>query len=140
MAAAPCPVPQASSSAVSHSHGLYPQDWGYYANLSPAAYAFQVRYYFTASYRDALQPRRVQYLSRRLSVVSQNGVLGKRRMKRRSPRVGRDVNLYVEGAQEHMRQRSTPNARLSEFCSAGSRDCVFSVYRTFAALTTSTST
>ena len=28
--------------------------------------------------------------------------------KRRSPRVGRDVNLYVEGAHERTRQRSTP--------------------------------
>jgi hypothetical protein len=28
--------------------------------------------------------------------------------KRRSPRVGRDDNLYVEGAHERTRQRSTP--------------------------------
>ena len=32
----------------------------------------------------------------------------------RSPRVGRDVNLYVEGAHERTRQRSTPN------CASGS--------------------
>jgi hypothetical protein len=36
--------------------------------------------------------------------VPGHSILGKRR----SPRVGRDDNLYVEGAHERTRQRSTP--------------------------------